>query len=160
MGSRGYDLFWGSLLRATTRSHTLLHRASGGRLGRRFVNGQQVVWVTTVGRRSGLERTVPLLAVREDGKADGAWLVTGSNAGQATAPAWVHNMRATPTGSVDVDGHRGPARFEEVGEPDRTRLYAQLAQSWGAYAMYARHAGREIPVFRVIPCSADLTEGS
>lgn len=149
MGSRAYDLVWGTALRATTRAHRLLHRVSGGRLGRRFPGGSQVVWISTLGRRSGEWRRNPLLAVREDARPDAPWIVAGSNAGQETVPAWVHNARANPDGRVEIDGVVAAARFEEISGPERSRLYAQLVAVWSAYAMYERNAGREIPVFRI-----------
>jgi deazaflavin-dependent oxidoreductase (nitroreductase family) len=151
MGSRAYDLTWGTLLRTTTALHKVLDRVSGGRLGRRFPGGQQVVWITTLGRKSGEWRRTPLLAVHEDGDPAKPWLVTGSNAGQAATPAWVFNARAHDRGTIEVDGVVGEVRFEEAVGEDRARLYAQLVAIWSAYAMYEQNAGREIPVFRVIP---------
>lgn len=149
VGSRGYDLFWGATLRTTTRVHRVLDKVSGGRLGRRFPGGQQVIWVTTLGRRSGQWRRSPLLAVREDGDPTAAWIVTGSNVGQEQVPAWVHNMRANPEGRVEVDGVERPATFTEAVGDDRDALYAQLVRMWSAYERYERNAGRTIPVFRV-----------
>lgn len=149
MGSRAYDLVWGTALRTTTRVHRALDRLSGGRLGRRFPGGSQVVWISTLGRRSGEWRRNPLLAVRENGRPNGPWIVAGSNAGQETVPAWVHNARANSDGHVEIDGVVTRARFEEVTGPERARLYAQLVEVWSAYAMYERNAGREIPVFRI-----------
>ena len=151
MGSRAYDLVWGTALRTTTRLHRLVDRLSGGRLGRRFPGGSQVVWISTLGRRSGEWRRNPLLAVREDGRPDAPWIVAGSNAGQEAVPAWVHNARANPDGRIEVDGVVSSARFEEVTGPERARLYAQLVAMWSGYAMYERNAGREIPVFRLHP---------
>ena len=152
--SRGkvvYDLAWGSLLRTTTVGHRLLHRVSGGRLGRRFPGGQQVVWISTLGRTSGQWRKNPLLAVPDDATDHGAsWVVTGSNAGQAKVPGWVFNARANPEGFVEIDGEHFRARFVEATDSDRDELYARLVSIWKAYAMYEQHAERYIPVFRVV----------
>lgn len=149
MGSKGYDAWWGFTLRTTTRLHKVLDRASGGRLGRRFVGGQQVIWITTLGRKSGEWRRNPLLAVREDNDPTKPWLVTGSNAGQAAIPGWVFNVRAHDEGTIEVDGITTPARFTEATGAERDRLYAQMAAMWSSYSLYERNAGREIPVFRV-----------
>ena len=151
MGSRGYDLLWGTVLRSTTVLHKGLDRISGGRLGRRFPGGQQVVWITTLGRKSGEWRRTPLLAVHEDGDPAKPWLITGSNAGQSATPAWVFNVRANPEGTVEVDGVVTEVRFEEAVDADRDALYRQLTEIWSAYAMYEQNAGRPIPVFRLIP---------
>lgn len=151
MGGRAYDLVWGTTLRTTTVLHRMLDRVSGGRLGRRFPGGQQVVWITTLGRRSGEWRRTPLLAVREDGDPAKPWVITGSNAGQAAVPGWVFNVRSHDLGTLEVDGVTSEVRFEEVLGEERARLYAQLSQIWSAYEMYERNAGREIPVFRILP---------
>ncbi len=151
MGSRGYDLAWGTALRTTTRLHRLVDLASGGRLGRRFPGGQQVVWITTLGRRSGQWRRTPLLAVHEDDDPAKPWLITGSNAGQAAVPGWVFNVRSHDEGTVEVDGATSEVRFAEVTGSERDELYEQLARGWPSYRMYERHAGRLIPVFRVLP---------
>jgi F420H(2)-dependent quinone reductase len=151
MGSRRYDLLWGTTLRLTTRVHKVLDRVSGGRLGRRFPGGQQVVWITTLGRKSGEWRRTPLLAVHEDDDPAKPWIVTGSNAGQAAVPGWVFNVRANDAGTLEVDGVATPARFVEVTGEERRVLYAQLCEIWSAYRMYEENAGREIPVFRILP---------
>jgi deazaflavin-dependent oxidoreductase (nitroreductase family) len=151
MGSRAYDLTWGTLLRTTTAAHKVLDRVSGGRLGRRFPGGQQVVWITSLGRKSGEWRRTPLLAVHEDSDPEKPWLVTGSNAGQAAMPGWVFNVREHDRGTLEVDGVVSEIRFEEAVGEERARLYAQLVVIWSAYAMYEQNAGREIPVFRLLP---------
>ena len=149
MGNRAYDLVWGTTLRTTTRLHRLLYRVSGGRLGHRFPGGQQIIWVTTLGRKSGEWRRNPLIAVHEDGDPAKPWIITGSNAGQSAVPGWVFNVRAHDVGTVEVDGVSSPARFVEVTGPERDELYEQLARVWKSYRMYERNAGRPIPVFRV-----------
>ena len=139
-----------AVLAALTGSHRLLHRASGGRLGRRFPGGQQVVWVDTLGRRSGRWRRTPLLAIRDGSPGTRApYLVAGSNAGQAKVPDWVRNMREHPNGFLEVDGVHWQVHFEEVAGVERDALYGRLVADWAAFAGYARRAGRCIPVFRI-----------
>jgi deazaflavin-dependent oxidoreductase (nitroreductase family) len=146
-----YDLTMGLVLRNLTRGHRLLHRVSGGRLGRHFPGGQQIVWVTTLGRRSGEWRTTPLLAARDVGSAADVWVVAGSNAGQAKVPGWVFNARAHVDGWVRVGGQVRACRFAEATGDDRDQLYAALTREWRWFAGYERRAGRSIPVFRVLP---------
>jgi deazaflavin-dependent oxidoreductase (nitroreductase family) len=147
MDKRLYDLFWGTTLRTTTTLHRVVHKVSGGRLWRRFPGGGQVVWITTLGRKSGQWRTNPLLSVR-DGD---AWVVTGSNAGQAKVPGWVFNARDHAEGWIRVDDDAWTARFEEAEGADRDELYERLKGIWKSYETYEANAGRYIPVFRVFP---------
>ena len=156
MRKRTYDLAMRTVLSSTTRGHRVLYRVSGGRLGRRFPGGTQVVWITALGRKSGQWRRTPLLSVgdpagaREAGQQPTGWVVAGSNAGQAKVPAWVFNARESPEGFVEVDGSHWRARFEEVNGDERDELYGRLTQSWKGFEMYAEHAERYIPVFRVV----------
>jgi deazaflavin-dependent oxidoreductase (nitroreductase family) len=146
MGSRGYDLLWGTALRSTTRIHRIVDRLTGGRVWRRFPGGAQVVWVSTLGRRSGQWRRTPLLAAP---LGSDAWAIAGSNAGQEKVPAWVHNLRAHSEGRVEIDGVTYAATFTELSGDERAAAYAKLVQIWKAYAMYESNAGRLIPVFRI-----------
>jgi deazaflavin-dependent oxidoreductase (nitroreductase family) len=137
------------VLSSLTRGHRVLHRVSGGRLGRHFPGGQQIIWVSTLGRRSGEWRRTPLLTVPETGGDGHTYVVAGSNAGQEKVPGWVHNARAHPDGFAEVDGRTWTARVEEAEGADRDRLYAQLAVTWRSFEGYERQARRYIPVFRV-----------
>jgi deazaflavin-dependent oxidoreductase (nitroreductase family) len=147
-----YDRVMHAVLATTTRAHRVLHQASGGRLGRRFPGGATVVWLTVLGRTSGLPRTTPLLSVPDDDT--GAWIVAGSNGGQTTTPAWVFNARAAGTGRLEVAGVVVDVAIEEVADPaERARCYAQLVGVWRWFAGYARRLSqtRDIPVFRLHP---------
>jgi len=154
-----YDAVMGLTLRSLTRGHRVLHRVTRGRLGRHFPGGQQIVWITTLGRRSGQWRSNPLLAVRDGTSGSGVegaavWVVAGSNAGQAKVPGWVFNVRAHPLGWLQVGEQRWECRVDEVTGDDRDRLYRALEQEWKSFATYQRMAGRYIPVFRVVPLAA------
>ncbi|HEY0697805.1 MAG TPA: nitroreductase/quinone reductase family protein [Micromonospora sp.] len=108
--------------------------------------------LTTTGRRSGQPRSNPLLYVR-DGD---AFVVVGSNWGQAQQPGWVLNLLADPTATVDVSGRRVPVRAALVTGEERDRLWRLLVASWPAYQTYlTRAGGRQLRVFRLEPAEAD-----
>jgi deazaflavin-dependent oxidoreductase (nitroreductase family) len=146
MGSKTYDRLWGSALRATTVLHRAVHSLSGGKIGRRFPGGAQVVWITTLGRKSGEWRKTPLLAVADTG----GWGIAGSNAGQEKIPGWVFNVRSHDQGRIEIDGEVSEAVFTEVHGEDATRIYKALGDTWSSYRMYQRNIERDIPVFRVM----------
>ena len=145
VGSPAYDRFWGLALRATRSAHEVLDRVSGGRLGRTFPGGARVVWIHTLGRKSGIWRRTALLAARDG---DG-WVIAGSNAGQEQIPAWVHNIRAHPQGRLEIDRVPRDVTFTELEGDERARAYAELVDDWSAFAMYERNAQRTTPVFRI-----------
>lgn len=149
MGSKSYDALWGTALRTTTHLHKFLHWASKGKLGRTFPGGAQVVWITTLGRKSGDWRSTPLLAV----PIDGGWGIAGSNAGQEKIPGWVFNVEAHDRGRISIDGNEIEAVFTRVEGELKERIYSGLISQWSAYDMYQRNIKREIPVFLVKPAS-------
>lgn len=147
MGSKTYDALWGTALRTTTHLHKFVHWASKGKLGRTFPGGAQVVWITTLGRKSGDWRSTPLLAV----PVDGGWGIAGSNAGQERIPGWVFNVEAHDRGRISIDGNEVEAIFTRVEGELKERIYSGLISQWSAYDMYQRNIKREIPVFLVKP---------
>lgn len=146
MDKRVYDTFWGIALKSTTAVHRVVHRVTGGRVWRRWPGGGVIVWITTLGRKSGEWRTNPLVSVRVDGD----WIITGSNAGQAKVPGWVYNARGHRDGFVLIDDEAWACQFVEVEGDERDVLYQRLVDVWKSYEMYAENAGRYIPVFRIV----------
>jgi deazaflavin-dependent oxidoreductase (nitroreductase family) len=55
--------------------------------------GMDVLFLTTIGRRTGQRRQTPV-AWFPDG--EDAWLIVASAAGSAHNPAWYHNLAAHP----------------------------------------------------------------
>ena len=154
MGSVRYDRVLGAVIRLTTAGHRLLDRVSKGRLGVRFPGGAQVVWITTMGRRSGQWRRAPLLATPLERDHDHpaqirSWGIAGSNAGQERVPGWVFNIRDNQRGWIEVKRSRHQCTFEELTGPAADEVYEELAQDWSFYRNYRKRAQRHIPVFKV-----------
>ena len=61
-----------------------------------------VLLLTSTGRRSGQPRTAPVLYLADGDRV----IVIGSNAGNARAPAWSHNLKANPDAEVEIRGVR------------------------------------------------------
>lgn len=160
VGSRAYDLFWGTSLRATTIAHRLLDKVSGGRLIRRFPGGSQVVWITTLGRKSGEWRRTPLLGVPVETEDFQGWGIAGSNAGQEKVPGWVFNVRANPEGQIQIDDDVLECTFTEVDGDLARDIYERLGNSWSSYRMYERSIKRAIPIFVAKVQSAQTETGA
>ena len=160
VGSRAYDLFWGTGLRATTIAHRVLDKVSGGRLMRRFPGGSQVVWITTLGRKSGEWRRTPLLGVPVETEDFQGWGIAGSNAGQEKVPGWVFNVRANPEGQIQIDDDVLECTFTEVDGELARDIYERLGNSWSSYRMYERNIKRAIPIFVAKVQSAQTETGA
>ena len=111
--------------------HRGVYRLSGGRLGlyRAKPNRWGTMRLTTIGRRTGKERTA-ILGYYEDGPN----LVTLAMNGWADAePAWWLNLQAQPDTIVELkDGPRA-VRARVAAGPERERLWASFRDypGWG-----------------------------
>ena len=138
------------LIRAMSRMHGGVYRASGGRfLGR--VAGMPVLLLTTTGRRSGKPRTAALTYFR-----DGADLVViGSFGGSDLPPAWWLNLQRDPRASVLIGRttSRVTARAATVEEHDR--LWPLVTTTHPGYARYQERTARLIPIVMLTPEDAE-----
>jgi F420H(2)-dependent quinone reductase len=105
------------------------------------------ITITTTGRRSGVDRTVPLYGF-EDGD---SIVVVGSRGGSAKDPAWAENLRADPSVRVQARGDSRPMFAREVSGDERARLWELAAEAFPTYRSYERRTRRLIPVFRLEP---------
>jgi deazaflavin-dependent oxidoreductase (nitroreductase family) len=129
------------LLALITRVHRAIYRLSGGRIGG-SLTGIRVLLLTTVGRKSGRERVMPLLYV-EDAK---GWIVVASNAGDDRNPAWWLNLRARPEAAVQVGRERHAVRARRATPEEEAHLWPKLTTAYAPYARYREGTRREIPV--------------
>ena len=128
-------------LRWTGKLNIPLYRLSGGRIGGK-IGKAPVLLLTTTGRKSGQQRTAPVVYL-----ADGENVVViNTNAGNAKVPAWSLNLAAKPEGEVEVGRKRYPVRARVAGGEERERLWEQMNELWPHYDEYAAKTDREIPV--------------
>jgi deazaflavin-dependent oxidoreductase (nitroreductase family) len=121
--------------------------------GRRSTGlGQPVVLLHVRGAKSGVERTVPLLATKQDDLV----VLIASKAGAVKHPAWFHNVRANPDVEVTLRGQeRVPMRAEIAEGDERERLWAMAVDNYSGYERYRTRAGdRTIPVVALRPRAA------
>jgi deazaflavin-dependent oxidoreductase (nitroreductase family) len=127
----------GLLLRLINKNAASRFRRTGKMLG---FNG---LILTTVGARSGAERTSP---VGWWPGPDGSWLIN---------PAWYHNIAAHPDNvQIEVDGRRIGVTAEQLHGAERARAWQQIAATTPRFAQYQDKTDRELPVIRLVPPSA------
>jgi F420H(2)-dependent quinone reductase len=116
-------------------------RAAGG-LGER-----PLLLLTTIGRRTGQERTSPMMYVRSGDRI----LVIASNAGAARDPLWYQNLVADPTVTVELGGAKFTARAVPLTGSEYEREWAAIKQSFPFFADHDERSGsRQIPVVALI----------
>ena len=134
------------LMKTITCVHSFWYRATGGLIGGRFGRAP-ILLLTTTGRKSGRERTVPLLYLK-DGE---DMVVVASNGGTATPPAWWLNLMVNPEAAVEVGSSKARVWAEEAGSEEKERLWPKLVKMYGGYEDYRRRTDREIPVVVLHP---------
>ena len=123
--------------------HRFLFRLSSGRLLGRL-EGTGVLILITRGRRSGKQRSSPLLYFQFVRRGD--LIVVASNYGQDRHPAWYLNIDADPNVFVETGGESFAAEAHVVQGPERAALYDRVVAENPRYATYRASARREIPV--------------
>jgi deazaflavin-dependent oxidoreductase (nitroreductase family) len=129
------------LLALITAVHRFLYLTTGGRIGGR-AGRTKILLLTTIGRRSGTERTVPLLYV-EDG---GRLAIVPSNAGDDREPAWWLNLKSCPDATVQVGRRRIAVWAREATAEEAKRLWPTLTASYRYYPDYRERTRRTIPI--------------
>ena len=110
-------------------------RANGGMEGR--------IILTTIGAKSGQERTTPLVYTIDAGRI----IIIASKGGAPTHPDWYYNLVANPIATVELGRERFQVRATAATGAERTRLYDQMAAQMPFFAEYQRGTTREIPLF-------------
>lgn len=121
--------------------HGLLYRMSGGRFGDRM-GWIKVALVETVGRKSGKRRTAPIACYPYRDSV----VVSASNSGQESHPAWYLNMQANPEVSVQLGRERYRAVAEEVPDEEREALWKTIVEMNKHQGEYLAKVERKIPL--------------
>jgi deazaflavin-dependent oxidoreductase (nitroreductase family) len=146
--------------RAGTRvfKHTLHHldrlldRTPGvHRTAVEILAGLPVGMLTTTGARSGLPRTVPLLAF----PMEGGWGVVASSWGSREPPGWYFNLVALPQARFGVDGIQHDVVAQRLHGEQREQLRRTALTYYAGYAEYEKRAGgRDLGFFLLTPVPA------
>lgn len=128
-------------LRTFWAMHRVADRLSGGRLGSN-VRGIPSLWLTTVGRTSGIVRTNALYYM-EDGQ---DLVVVASNAGLGSDPGWWLNLQAAPDTTVRIGRRSRAVQAREASQAEHDRLWPRLVELNPDYATYQSTTDRPIPV--------------
>jgi deazaflavin-dependent oxidoreductase (nitroreductase family) len=121
-----------------SRLHLLLYRLG---LAHRLAK-LPVLVLTTKGRQSGKQRTVPLTYFE-----DGASLVlVASYGGRPHHPAWFVNLEAEPDVGVKIGRRTRRMTARRATPEERERLWPRVVAGYAGYAAYQAKTSREIPL--------------
>jgi deazaflavin-dependent oxidoreductase (nitroreductase family) len=123
------------------QEHVDRYRATDGAEGHDW-NGTQTLLLTTTGRRSGEQRTTPLIYGRDGDN----YVIVASKGGSDEPPAWYLNLAAEPRVELQVMGDRFEAKARTAGAEEKPALWETMVAEWPSYDEYQRNTEREIPV--------------
>lgn len=125
-----------------------IHR-TGGKM-----RGFNALLLTTIGRKSGVERTTPVGWFPGQ---DGSWLIVASAAGAPGNPAWYYNLAAHPDQvRIEVAGRDVAVTAAQLHGAERAQAWEEIIAAAPRFAQYQQKTDRELPIIRLVPRSSSL----
>lgn len=136
------------VFRVLNRTHRIILRTTGGRLGWSGY-GMPVVELTTTGRQSGRPRTTMLTSPHQE---NSTVVIVASAGGNDHHPAWYLNILKNSDVIVSIGGKPAQQMTAVTASPDeRARLWPIITKDHKNYAGYQRKTQRQIPVVLLRP---------
>ena len=122
--------------------HVRRYVETDGEEGYIWREGSTILLLTTTGRKSGKEITMPLI-FGEDGDSQ---VLVASRGGAPEHPAWYLNLEANPEVGVQVKADKFRARARTAEGEERERLWKKMNEIWPHYDEYQTKTTRQIPI--------------
>ncbi len=134
-------------LKVLTKTTNWAYRLSGGKIGGRWLRGAPVMLLTTIGRKSGLPRTVPVLYL-VDGE---NLIIVASKAGGPRHPVWYLNLEANPDVEVEIGREKRKMTSRRATDAEKAAFWPRLVAMYRDYDDYQARTERDIPVIILSP---------
>jgi len=115
-----------------------IYRVTGGAgfAGQNSDHG--VLLLTTKGRRTGKDRTIPVFFLR-----DGEYVILCNvNPGFERTNPWVINLRADPVAKLQIRGEIAKYHAREATDAEIKELWPRLVEVWSAYQDHYERSGK------------------
>jgi deazaflavin-dependent oxidoreductase (nitroreductase family) len=112
-----------------------------------FIAGWPVINLTTIGAKSGLPRTTPVIGIPDGQKI----ILIATNFGKANNPAWYYNLKSNPNAAVSFQGRSVNYTAIEANESEREICWQMADATYHGYSQYRRRAKRTIPIMILEP---------
>ena len=132
----------GTAIKWMSKAQTWLFKASGGKLGNKFLRGAEVGILTTTGRKSGQPRTTPTLYLRDGDRI----VLPAPYGGRDHHPAWYLNITAHPKVQVQVGPDVREMTARDATDDERRVYWPKLTRIYPPYKGYQDAADRRIPL--------------
>jgi deazaflavin-dependent oxidoreductase (nitroreductase family) len=124
------------------QEHVDRYRATDGEEGHDWREGTSILLLTTKGRKSGEDKTTPLIYGRDGDR----YLIVASKGGADAPPAWYLNLQASPEAEIQVKADVFKAHAHDAGPDEKPALWKTMVAEWPHYEEYQEKTEREIPV--------------
>ena len=124
-----------------------LDNPDGWSTGKGSPSGLPTLLLTVLGRKSGEQRTTPLVFL-QDGE---RMVVVGSLAGYDQHPAWYRNVSPNPNCWVQLDRKKMPAVARDARPEEREALWPKLDMVFPAWGFFQKQTDRPFPIVILTP---------
>ena len=131
------EKFGSWLINHVGRWQTRVYEMTGGRVWKKFL-GSPVAILTTVGRKSGAERKIPLLYLMQGDEV----VMTASKGGMTKLPLWYLNVKAAPVVEIQIGAAKKRYTMREA-TPDEEE---NCGLSWTLCMPITSSTGRALTV--------------
>lgn len=132
----------GVFIKWMSRINAWLYKASGGKVGGKFLKGAPVALLTTTGRKTGQPRVSPLLYLRDGDRV----VLVASHGGRANNPMWYLNLKANPKVSVQIKKEVLQLTARDATEAERDEYWPKLVAMYSSFDDYQSWTDRTIPI--------------
>jgi deazaflavin-dependent oxidoreductase (nitroreductase family) len=132
----------GVVIKWMSRINTWLYKATGGRIGGKFLQGAPVALLTTTGRKTRQPRVSPLLYLRDGDRV----VVAASHGGREKNPMWYLNLKANPEVQVQIKKEVLNLTARDATEEERAKYWPRLVEMYSSYEDYQSWTDRKIPI--------------
>ena len=141
------------IIKVMSQVNTAVYRWTGGLLGSTWRVGSAFPWgiplllLTTIGRKTGQPRTLPLIFIEEGDRV----IIVASRGGLPSEPLWYKNLVANPECDVQIKRRKFKAKARTASPEEREALWPKLVAHYPDFASYASWTDRVIPVVILEP---------
>lgn len=143
-----------TLIKLFSKVHGYLYHVSRGRIAAASGPNLSFLLLTTIGKKSGKHRRVPLTAIpyRE------SYVVVASFGGSPVSPSWLTNIRHNPTVQIRIGPvvRTGLSAIIEPSDPLYDELWAKAVAIYKGYDKYKQATSREISLVILTPVSSQF----
>lgn len=114
-----------------------VYRSSGGKALTSIGSGRDVLLLTTVGRRTGKDRTTPVFYLREGD----AVVICNVRPEFERINPWVINLRSHPVAQLQIGQDKAEYKAREATAVEINRLWPRLIELWPAFKAHYENGG-------------------